>query len=209
MWLPRKTTLQARSSPYATDWPSPVLSITASETLWFWHPRFIWGSTRIHFGNKAENCAREAKASWFEMADGAVPEAPDSPVRPWTNFRKISVGHFKVNLAQFSVCFKRCTMSCGDRRRWLRCSTKGSSVGHGKWPKVGMFSAVWNWTRLPCVSVSQSPSVPCVLSKFCPLGHYRGVLQSAFWYEQHPICLHSSGFLKSPTKTKCSQQLLM
>lgn len=124
-------------------------------------------------------------------------------VGPWTTLRKISVGHLKVHLAQFSVFLKSCT------RRWLRCSTKGSGVRHGKWPKAGMFSAFWNQTSLPCVSVSRSPSFPCVLSKFWPLGHYQGVLQSARRYEQHPICLHSSGFLKSPTENKRSQQLLM
>lgn len=42
----------------------------------------------------------------------------------------ISVRHFKVNLALFSVCFKCSTISCRNVRRWLRCNTKGSIVRH-------------------------------------------------------------------------------
>lgn len=40
-WAPRKTTLQARCSPYGTGWPRPVLSITASETLWLCHRLYL------------------------------------------------------------------------------------------------------------------------------------------------------------------------
>jgi len=72
----------------------------------------------------------------LEMTDTAVPDGRVVQIfqglTDKDNVSKISVGNFKVNLAQISVCVKWCTVSCRDLRRWLRCSTKGSSMGHCK-----------------------------------------------------------------------------